>query len=133
MTTISYSRVTLANLFYILRSGKCSALAALEILSGNDLKEFANAVHISCPGLIRQFIRANYSTKATLAELVHLEDTYRLAQSGEVDQVNQMAGLQLRLIAYSKSTLPFEELCNRSSFQIRVSIGYVCLLPHLGV
>ncbi|KZM26950.1 uncharacterized protein EKO05_0004731 [Ascochyta rabiei] len=122
MAFISCSRIILSNVFSILRSGECSTLAASKKLSESNLEEIANAFHIRCLGPMREFLRVNYDNKALLAELIYLEDAYRLAQSGEVDQVNEMTDLQLRLVAYSKNILPLEELYSRNSFQIRISL-----------
>lgn len=120
MSTTSSSRPTLANMFTILRYGNCPALAGMKNLSEGNLKELANAVHISLSEPLSDFITANYDTKASWAEIVYIEEAYQLAQSGEVDQVNQMTDLQLRVVAYGKSIVPQQELYDRSSFQMRL-------------
>ncbi|KAF1355632.1 hypothetical protein EJ07DRAFT_158271 [Lizonia empirigonia] len=109
-----------SRMFSILRYGKCPALAAMKNLSGSNLKEVANALHIPHPEQHLKLMQANYDSNASLAELVYLEEAYQLAQSGESDQFNQMTDLQLRVVAYGKDIMPLEELYNRTTVRLRL-------------
>ncbi|KAJ4339004.1 hypothetical protein N0V95_007897 [Ascochyta clinopodiicola] len=122
MAITLYSSATLANMLSILRSGECSIMVTLNEVSESNLKEFADALHIFRLEPIREILKPNSDNKATLAELIYIEEAHRLAQSGEVDQINNMTDLQLRLVAYGKNILSLEKVYSRSSFQIRISL-----------
>ncbi|KAJ4313667.1 hypothetical protein N0V94_006837 [Neodidymelliopsis sp. IMI 364377] len=90
---------TLTNMFSIFQDSDCSAFNAFK----------------------KQF-KATHDTKAPMAELLYIEEAHVLALSGEVDQVNRMTDLQLKLVAYSKGVVSLEKLNTQTPFRLRIAL-----------
>jgi hypothetical protein len=90
---------TLTNMFSIFQDSDCSTFKAFK----------------------KQF-KASHDTKAPMAELLYIEEAHVLALSGEVDQVNRMTDLQLKLVAYSKGIVSLEKVNTQTPFQLRIAL-----------
>lgn len=104
----------------ILRDSDCPVLAAFRKQSKSNLTEWAKAVHISCPEKLQRLLEAKHDIRGPLAELIYVEEAHRLAESGDVDQVNQMTDLQLKLVAHSKGMFTQEQLNDQTPIKLRI-------------
>lgn len=122
MAFISTHRPDLAKISSLLRNSNCPALDGMKKLPESNLKEMADAFDITLTKQLQAFIGAKGDKNSSLAELVYIEEAFQAAQSGEIDEINSMTDVQLRIVAYSENISPLEELNDKAPFRLRISL-----------